>query len=57
MEQPKLRPAIIYDDGRVYVEFTFEKFSELFSVYLNDISLVDALKKIEKDLREETKRV
>lgn len=57
MEQPKLRPAIIYDDGRVYVEFTFEKFSELLSVYLNDISVIDALKKIEKDLREETKRV
>lgn len=53
-----LKPAIIFDDGRVFVEFTFDKFSKLLEEYfLKTGSTTEALKLIEKDLREETKYV
>lgn len=53
-----LKPAIIYDDGRVYVEFTFEKFVELFQKYFNECGVIsETLHRIENDLREETKYV
>jgi len=56
MKQPKLRPAIIYEDGKVYVEFTFEKFAELLEEYYEG-DMVLALEAVETQLRNETRKV
>lgn len=50
-----MKIAIIYDDGRVYVEFSPEKFLGLFIQYFNETKDIEqAMSKIMSDLKKET---
>jgi hypothetical protein len=53
-----LRPAIIYKEKNIFVEFTPAKFVKLLKQYFNKTKDIEkAIEQIIEDLKEETKRV
>ena len=51
-----LRVAIIYEDDKVWIEFSPEKFKELLNKYFEKTKSIDkSLDKIIEDIKKETK--
>lgn len=49
-----LKPAIIYENDEVYVQYSPEKFRDLLKEYSKDKPVDEALDQIIKDLKKET---
>ena len=53
-----LKPAIIYDDGDIYVEFDPDKFKELLNIYFKKTKSIDkSMDAVIKDLKNETAKM
>ncbi len=53
-----LTVAIIYEDGKIYLKFTPEKFRELLKDYFKKTKSIDeALNKIIEDIKKETQKL
>ena len=50
-----MKVAIIYEDGRIYLEFSPEKFKELLKKYFKETKSIDkAIDKIVLEIKKET---
>jgi len=50
-----MKVAIIYEDGKIYLEFSPEKFRELLKKYFEETKSIDkAIDKIIEDIKKET---